>query len=58
MQLLASSTTPEKFAAATAKFHELMPAMIDKGAMVVYMEYIIVATQKCFAWTLFFYWNS
>lgn len=38
MQLLAASTTPEKFAAATAKFHELMPAMIDKGAMVVFLQ--------------------
>lgn len=38
MQLLASSTTPEKFAAATAKFHELMPAMIDAGAMVVFLQ--------------------
>ncbi|CAI6331748.1 unnamed protein product [Periconia digitata] len=37
MQLLASSTTPEKFAAAQAKFHELMPAMIDAGAMVVFL---------------------
>ncbi|KAF2849814.1 FAD binding domain-containing protein [Plenodomus tracheiphilus IPT5] len=38
MQLLASSITPEKFAAATAKFHELMPAMIDAGAMVVFLQ--------------------
>jgi hypothetical protein len=38
MQLLASSTTPEKFAAATAKFHELMPKMIDAGAMVVFLQ--------------------
>ncbi|KAF1944008.1 FAD binding domain-containing protein [Clathrospora elynae] len=38
MQLLASSTTPEKFATATAKFHELMPAMIDAGAMVVFVQ--------------------
>lgn len=38
MQLLASSTTPEKFAAATAKFHQLMPAMIDAGAMVVFLQ--------------------
>lgn len=37
MQLLASSTTPEKFAAAQAKFHELMPAMVDAGAMVVFL---------------------
>ena len=38
MQLLAASTTPENFAAATAKFHALMPAMIDKGAMVVFLQ--------------------
>ncbi|KAI8935070.1 hypothetical protein NX059_007665 [Plenodomus lindquistii] len=38
MQLLAGSTTPEKFAAATARFHELMPAMIDAGAMVVFLQ--------------------
>jgi len=38
MQLLASSTTPEKFAAAVSKFHELMPAMIDAGAMVVFLQ--------------------
>lgn len=45
MQLLASSTTPEKFAAATAKFHELMPAMIDAGAMVVFLintQYLVL----------------
>jgi hypothetical protein len=38
MQLLASSTTPEKFDAAIAKFHELMPKMIDAGAMVVFLQ--------------------
>jgi FAD/FMN-containing dehydrogenase len=38
MQLLASSTTPEKFAAAVSKFHELMPAMIEAGAMVVFLQ--------------------
>jgi hypothetical protein len=38
MQLLASSTTPEKFAAAVSKFHQLMPAMIDAGAMVVFLQ--------------------
>lgn len=38
MQLLASSTTPEKFTAAITKFHELMPAMIDAGAMVVFLQ--------------------
>ena len=45
MQLLAASTTPEKFAAATAKFHELMPAMIDAGAMVVFLvssQYLVL----------------
>jgi FAD/FMN-containing dehydrogenase len=38
MQLLASSTTPEKFASAVAAFHDLMPAMIDAGAMVVFLQ--------------------
>lgn len=38
MQLLASSTTPEKFASAVSKFHELMPAMIEAGAMVVFLQ--------------------
>jgi FAD/FMN-containing dehydrogenase len=38
MQLLASSTSPENFAAAISKFHELMPAMIDAGAMVVFLQ--------------------
>ncbi|KAH7109428.1 FAD binding domain-containing protein [Dendryphion nanum] len=45
MQLLAASTTPEKFAAATNKFHELMPAMIDAGAMVVFLisaQYLVL----------------
>jgi hypothetical protein len=45
MQLLAASTTPKKFAAATAKFHELMPAMIDAGAMVVFListQYLVL----------------
>ncbi|CAO2647550.1 Nn.00g084720.m01.CDS01 [Neocucurbitaria sp. VM-36] len=37
MQLLASSTTPEKYAAATAKLVELLPGMIDAGAMVVFL---------------------
>ncbi|KAH8726473.1 FAD binding domain-containing protein [Phaeosphaeriaceae sp. PMI808] len=38
MQLLASSTTPEKFAQAIAKFHALMPAMVDAGAFVVFLQ--------------------
>lgn len=38
MQLLAGSTTPEKFAAAVSAFHALMPAMIDAGAMVVFLQ--------------------
>ncbi|KAI4940790.1 hypothetical protein J4E91_011234 [Alternaria rosae] len=45
MQLLASSTTPEKYAAATAKLIELLPAMIDAGAMVVFLvstQYIVI----------------
>lgn len=37
MQLLASSTTPANYAAITAKFVELLPAMIDAGAMVVFI---------------------
>ncbi|PWI70220.1 FAD binding domain-containing protein [Purpureocillium lilacinum] len=35
-QLLAPTTTPEKFKAAVAKFYELLPKMIDNGAMVVF----------------------
>ena len=45
MQLLASSTTPEKYAAATAKLIELLPGMIDAGAMVVFLvstQYIVI----------------
>lgn len=45
MQLLASSTTPEKFAAAGSKLIELLPGMIDAGAMVVYLmstQYIVL----------------
>jgi FAD/FMN-containing dehydrogenase len=38
MQLLASSTSPENFTAAISKFHDLMPAMIDAGAMVVFLQ--------------------
>ncbi|KAK2031715.1 FAD binding domain-containing protein [Colletotrichum zoysiae] len=37
-QLLAASTTPDKFSAAVAKFHELLPAMTDDGAMVVFLH--------------------
>ena len=37
MQLLASSTTAENYALITAKFVELLPAMIDAGAMVVFL---------------------
>lgn len=45
MQLLASSTTPQNYAALTAKFMELLPAMIDAGAMVVFListQYIVI----------------
>jgi hypothetical protein len=45
MQLLASSTTPEKFAAAASKLIELLPGMIDAGAMVVFLmntQYIVL----------------
>lgn len=37
MQLLASSTTPENYVAIQKKFLELLPAMIDAGAMVVFL---------------------
>ncbi|KAK2055185.1 FAD binding domain-containing protein [Colletotrichum caudatum] len=37
-QLLAASTTPEKFSAAVSKFHELLPAMTDSGAMAVFLH--------------------
>lgn len=45
MQLLASSTTPENFAAATSKLIELLPDMVDAGAMVVFListQYIVL----------------
>lgn len=45
MQLLASSTTPEKYAAATSKLIENLPGMIDAGAMVVFListQYIVL----------------
>lgn len=45
MQLLASSTTPEKYAAAQAKLIESLPAMVDAGAMVVFLisaQYIVI----------------
>ncbi|KAF1932822.1 FAD-binding domain-containing protein [Didymella exigua CBS 183.55] len=45
MQLLASSTTTENYAALTAKFVELLPAMIDAGAMVIFListQYIVI----------------
>ena len=45
MQLLASSTTPEKYAAVTSKLIELLPGMIDAGAMVVFLisaQYIVL----------------
>lgn len=45
MQLLASSTTPEKFATATSKLIESLPGMIDAGAMVVFListQYIVL----------------
>ncbi|KAM0326318.1 hypothetical protein ACHAQA_006918 [Verticillium albo-atrum] len=35
-QLLAPTTTPEKFAAAVDAFQDALPGMIDQGAMVVY----------------------
>jgi hypothetical protein len=38
MQLLASSMTPEKFTAAVTAFHKLMPAMVDAGAMVIFLQ--------------------
>lgn len=45
MQLLASSTTAENYSALTAKFIELLPAMIDAGAMVVFLvstQYLVI----------------
>ncbi|KXJ86051.1 FAD binding domain-containing protein [Microdochium bolleyi] len=36
-QLLASSTTPQIFQDIVAKFHSELPAMVDNGAMVVYI---------------------
>lgn len=45
MQLLASSTTAENYALITAKFVELLPAMIDAGAMVVFListQYLVI----------------
>lgn len=35
-QLLAPTTTPEKFQAAVTKFYELLPNMTDQGAMAVF----------------------
>ncbi|KAJ0165266.1 putative FAD-linked oxidoreductase [Colletotrichum tanaceti] len=37
-QLLAATTTPDRFAAAVAKFHELLPAMTDHGAFAVFLH--------------------
>ncbi|KAK7432915.1 hypothetical protein QQZ08_000386 [Neonectria magnoliae] len=37
-QLLAPTTTPEKFQAVVSKFYDLLPAMTDKGAMVVFFH--------------------
>ncbi|KAK1995543.1 FAD binding domain-containing protein [Colletotrichum falcatum] len=37
-QLLAATTTPDKFSAAVSKFHELLPAMTDEGAMAVFLH--------------------
>ncbi|KAI3547335.1 FAD binding domain-containing protein [Colletotrichum abscissum] len=37
-QLLAATTTPEKFNAAVSKFHELLPAMTDQGAFAVFLH--------------------
>ncbi|KAF2633887.1 FAD binding domain-containing protein, partial [Macroventuria anomochaeta] len=45
MQLLASSTNATNYAAITAKFVELLPAMIDAGAMVVFListQYLVI----------------
>ena len=45
MQLLASSTTAANYAALTAKFVELLPAMVDAGAMVVFLvstQYLVI----------------
>ncbi|KAH6616421.1 FAD binding domain-containing protein [Boeremia exigua] len=45
MQLLASSTTAANYALVMAKFVELLPAMVDAGAMVVFIisaQYIVI----------------
>lgn len=45
MQLLASSTTPENFANAQAALIKSLPAMVDAGAMVVFListQYIVL----------------
>ncbi|KAF2226022.1 FAD binding domain-containing protein [Elsinoe ampelina] len=45
MQLLAARVTPDQYAAAVSSFHELLPGMIDKGAMVVYIlsaQYLVI----------------
>lgn len=36
LQLASAYTTPDKFYDAVAKFHSLLPTMVDQGAMVVY----------------------
>ncbi|OBR04746.1 FAD binding domain-containing protein [Colletotrichum higginsianum IMI 349063] len=37
-QLLAATTTPDKFNAAVSKFHELLPNMTDHGAFAVFLH--------------------
>ncbi|GKT89449.1 FAD binding domain-containing protein [Colletotrichum tofieldiae] len=37
-QLLAATTTPEKYNAAISKFHELLPNMTDHGAFAVFLH--------------------
>lgn len=50
-QLLAATTTPDKFSAIVAKFYELLPGMVDSGAMVVfYNSEQLLAVKPLTAW--------
>lgn len=50
-QLLAATTTPDKFNSIVAKFYELLPGMIDAGAMVVfYNNQQLLAVKPLTAW--------
>jgi hypothetical protein len=50
-QLLAATTTADKFNSIVAKFYELLPSMIDAGAMVVfYNNQQLLAVKPLTAW--------